>query len=373
MAPSESRNASRIANDVVPVADRPDRLDLDEFEEMFQDEKSTLESWKEDHAPSFVGNSLPFVLWNEADVLRHKGEYNKLESDDAVVEAIQKEVDHAFKGNLKTEEKKVLKREFLSLKYGYIHATKRYKFGTLFQEKYSKMMERNHAALMSEIKALASDNKRLKQENQSLCTSHHHSLISIQTKEDDLQLQALFSIAITFCKKQKVGASIFVNFGFAISKSLLSSEVKCIKKAKDFGPNCATGGRQFFKSLFKELSKGAADLKCEDLTDIKNHELVYNDTIDRSVADDPLNYLTGHPLDTKKNRTLVWYGCPKLGNTGVASVIVKAFNGKRSDEASKKIRPIIGMFNSESQQGLWISLLSKLLLSSLQVRCCLRV
>ena len=113
MAPSESRNASRIlANDVVPVADRPDRLDLDEFEEMFHDEKSTLESWKKDHAPSFVGNSLPFVLWNEADVLRHKGEYNKLESrDDAVVEAIQKEVDHAFKGNLKTEEKKVLKRE----------------------------------------------------------------------------------------------------------------------------------------------------------------------------------------------------------------------------------------------------------------------
>ena len=131
-------------------------------------------------------------------------------------------------------------------------------------------------------------------------------------------------------------------------------------------------------SVFQESFQGAfqgcaADLKCEDLTDIKNHELVYNDTIDRSVADDPLNYLTGHPLDTKKNRTLVWYGCPKLGNTGVASVIVKAFNGKRSDEASKKIRPIIGMFNSESQQGLWISLLSKLLLSSLQVRCCLRV
>ena len=79
MAPSESRNASRIANDVVPVADRPDRLDLDEFEEMFQDEKSTLESWKEDHAPSFVGNSLPFVLWNEADVLRHKGHQNRLD------------------------------------------------------------------------------------------------------------------------------------------------------------------------------------------------------------------------------------------------------------------------------------------------------
>ena len=75
MAPSESRNASRIANDVVPVADRPDRLDLDEFEEMFHDEKSTLESWKKDHAPSFVANSLPFALWNEADFLRVKGEY----------------------------------------------------------------------------------------------------------------------------------------------------------------------------------------------------------------------------------------------------------------------------------------------------------
>ena len=111
MAPSESRNASRIANDVVPVANRPDRLDLDEFEVMFDEEKSTLESWKEDHAPAFVGNSLPFVLWNEAESLRHKGEYNKLESEDVVVEAIQKEVDHAFKGNLKTEEKKVLKRE----------------------------------------------------------------------------------------------------------------------------------------------------------------------------------------------------------------------------------------------------------------------
>jgi len=111
MAPSESRNAFRIANDVVPVADRPDRLDLDEFEEMFHDEKSTLECWKKDHAPSFVANSLPFALWNEADFLRVKGDYNKLESEDVVAEAIQKEVDHAFKGNLKTEEKKVLKRE----------------------------------------------------------------------------------------------------------------------------------------------------------------------------------------------------------------------------------------------------------------------
>ena len=118
-------------------------------------------------------------------------------------------------------------------------------------------------------------------------------------------------------------------------------------------PNCA---REKYSDSWllwirqSRVYRRAADLKCEDLTDIKNHELVYNDTIDRSVADDPLNYLTGHPLDTKKNHTLVWYGCPKLGNTGVASVIVKAFNGKRSDEASKKIRPIIGMFNSESHR-----------------------
>jgi len=50
---------------------------------------------------------------------------------------------------------------------------------------------------------------------------------------------------------------------------------------KDFGPNCATGGCQFFKSLFKELLNkgGAADLKCDDLTDIKNHKFVYNDSI----------------------------------------------------------------------------------------------
>ena len=160
-------------------------------------------------------------------------------------------LDDVMKACIDKQCKKVLKREFVSLKYGFIHATKRYKFGTMFQDnKYSKMMESSHAVLMSEINVLASNNKRLKQENQSLCTSHHHSLISIQTKEDNLQLQALFSIAISFCKKQKVGASMFVNFGFAISKSLLSSEVKCIKKAKDFGPNCATGGRQaFFRTL----------------------------------------------------------------------------------------------------------------------------
>ena len=32
---------------------------------------------------------------------------------------------------------------------------------------------------------------------------------------------------------------------------------------------------------------------------------------------------------------------------GVASSIVKFFNNKRSDESSKKIRPVIGMWNSQ--------------------------
>jgi len=347
MAPSASSNASRIADDVVPVADRSDRLDVDEFQELFDEEKNNLESWKAEHAPYLPVKSFPETLWYEADTLRLCGEYGKLESDVAVAGEMLKEVETAFKGNLKTNEKKVLKREFLALKFGHYHATKRFKFGESLYDQYGKMMENGHLSLLKELKLLSSDNKKLKHENQSLCTSHHHSLISIQSKDEDLQVQALFRMATQFCKKQKIGAAIFVNFGFAISKSLLSSEVKCIKKANDFGPNCATGGRQFFKSLFKELSKGAADSKCKELTDIKDHELMYNNTINCNVANDPLTHLTGHALDTKTNRTLLWYGSPKFGSVGVASLIIKAFNGKRSDEASKKICPIIGMFNSE--------------------------
>ena len=49
------------------------------------------------------------------------------------------------------------------------------------------------------------------------------------------------------------------------------------------------------------------------------------------------------PVDTKENRLLIWYGTSDAANDGIVSIIIKVFNGKRSDESSKKIRPILGM------------------------------
>jgi len=69
-------------------------------------------------------------------------------------------------------------------------------------------------------------------------------------------------------QKQKVVSAIFNQYGFAISKALLTKDVKCrIHKANDCGPrNSVKGGSQFFKGFFKEVSKSPPDCQCDELT-----------------------------------------------------------------------------------------------------------
>lgn len=62
VAPSESSNAFCIANDIVPVPDRLDCLDIECFEELFDDKKNNLESWKDEHSSILPPLSVPGVL-----------------------------------------------------------------------------------------------------------------------------------------------------------------------------------------------------------------------------------------------------------------------------------------------------------------------
>ena len=51
MAPSASSNASRMADNVLPVPDCSNCLDVEVFQELFDEEKKNLESWKAAHSP----------------------------------------------------------------------------------------------------------------------------------------------------------------------------------------------------------------------------------------------------------------------------------------------------------------------------------
>jgi hypothetical protein len=198
-------------------------------------------------------------------------------------------------------------------------------------------------ALNEEINNLRKEKSTLKQHNQSLMTSHHRIHEKDKEKEEDLQIQVVAELARVFAEKKKIGACLFNNYGFAISKSCLTKKIKDIKQANDFGPKSSKCGRPFFKAFFKELSKSPADAKIVGMEKVKNNHMVYNDIIDKTVAADKENHLTGHFMDTKENRNIIWYGLTESVNNGVASQIIKAFNTARSNVSSKQMRPAIGM------------------------------
>ena len=236
------------------------------------------------------------------------------------------------------------------MKFTAYHSRKIMKFQTDFLSKQSDLAKQRHSALMEEIKSLKAENKKLRADNQSLTSTTHTAANAMHKKNDDLKVGALVTCARVYAEKKKVGVQMFNDHGFGISHSILTKDVRSIKKARDFGPNSSKGGRPFFNGLFKELSKCPADTKLDGMANVKNHELVYSDVIDQALAKNKNDPRTGHPLDTPDNRAIIWYGSDVHNNEGVACQVIKAFNGKRSDESSKKIRPAIGtLFQSVLQ------------------------
>ena len=329
-----------------PVSDRASRLDVDAFEREYISEWKELIDGLSSRDCAIFPNPSHSKLYDESVEMAEElfSSHKDYRSDDPIMDGLHLEVESKFKGSIKAEDKKRLKREYFTLSFGNYMASKKLKLNDAARSAVVSFFQKHNGMLMREIRLSNAYVQKLKHENQSLCTTYHQMINSNQRTVDDLRMQALISMAGKYCTKQKVGSAIFNQYGFAISKALLTKDVKCIRKANDFGPNSVKGGRQFFKGFFKELSKSPADCRCDELTQIKNSEMVYNDSINRTVADDQMNIYTGHPLDTKENRLLIWYGTSDVANDGIVSIIIKAFNGKRSDESSKKIRPVLGTF-----------------------------
>jgi len=331
-----------------PVSERASRLDVDAFEQDYISEWKELIDGLSSRECAILSQLSHLKVYKESVKIAKElySLHKDYQSDDPIMDGLHLEVEAKFKGSIKAEDKKRLKREYVTLSFGNDMASKKLKLNDRARRtsEVVSFFQKHNGTLMREIRLANAHLQKLKHENQSLCTTYHQMINSNQRTVDDLRMQALISMARKYCMKQKVGSAIFNQYGFAISKALLTKDVKCIRKANDFGPNSVKGGRQFFKGFFKEVSKSPADCRCDELTQIKNSKMVYNDSINRTVlADDQMNIYTGHPLDTKENRLLIWYSTSDVANDGIVSIIIKAFNGKRSDESSKKIRPILGM------------------------------
>ena len=356
--PAASDNSDDPETPTVPpsVAVPPESPLADSCEPSFEIKCASFADWQRESMPLVSGAAVDLWMHSKFLVRETLASFSSVSAeevpvDDDLTKGIVSSVDSKInvKGSLKAAQKESLKRDMSSLKIGHIQAMKRLKHSNDSFRRYSCLMEGRQEELMKEIRSLRKENTDLKGEVQSLCTVNNTNKKKFLRKENDLKNQALLQCAMKYSEKQKIGHKLFHQFGFVISKSLLTVHPKSIKKANDFGPNSskAGAGRPFFKSFFKELSKKHNVPKADDMASVKNHELVYNHTIDSTVANDRNNYLTGHFLDTQENRALIWYGSDTYGCLGVASSIVKFFNNKRSDESSKKIRPVIGMWNSQ--------------------------
>jgi hypothetical protein len=312
--------------------------------ERIKERAAELEEWKKGEEEARLTTDAQKKLWKTAEDIgtKFEEENKNNQSSDPIVDAILEESEKRFsKGNIKADERKALKREFDALKFSQIHSAKRMKYMGKFHSKAIDLWKLRHQLVMEELEDLKKENSTLKAANQSLFTAKHKEADEIKKKDGDLQIQALGQVAKKYADKQKVGAALFHKYGFVISKKILSKKPQDIIAAKDFGPNSSKGGRPFFNGLFWELSKSPAASKMEDLCEVNNHELVYNSTLDKAIAEDKSNILSGHFLDTLENRKLIWFGNSALGITGIASQIIKGFNGKRSDESSKKLRPAL--------------------------------
>jgi len=328
-----------LATPTLPLP--PESPRTNSCEPSFELKCSSLGDWNKEFAPSITGKAFEFWMHARECVAKFSSAFSVPKFDDSLMKGIVESVDAEFnaKGSMKNAQKETLKRDF--------HAMKKLKHSQMYFGCYFSLMDERHKDLMKEIRDLKMENTGLKGEVQSLCTVNNSNKQKFKRKENDLKLQALLQCGMKYSEKQKIGHKLFNQFGFVISKNLLTVHPKSIRKANDFGPNSSKAGRPFFKSFFKELLKKHNAPKAEDMAAVKNHELVYNSTLDTTVAQDQSNYLSGHYLDTKENRALIWYGSDTYGCAGVAASIIKSFNGKRSDESSKKIRPVLGMCISQ--------------------------
>jgi hypothetical protein len=308
----------------------------------FTDAEDDLKQFKKEQSVNLSDTQKS--LWEEScTIAMDFADKNKAFDSGDIVEALDKEIDDRFKGKMNSADKQSLKREFKALKFGQVYSLKKMKFDSGVSDRTMHLYEVQRKALNEEINNLRKEKSTLKQHNQSLMTSHHRIHEKDKEKEEDLQVQVLAECARVFAEKKKIGAFLFNNYGFTISKSILTKKTKDIRQANDFGPNRSKGGRPFFKAFFKELSKSPADAKIVGMEKVKNNHMVYNDIIDKTVADNKENELTGHFLDTKENRNIIWYGLTESANNGIASQIIKAFTTARSNASSKQMRPAIGM------------------------------
>jgi hypothetical protein len=260
-------------------------------------------------------------LWEESKTIAMEfADKNKAFDSGDIVEVLDKEIDDRFKGKMNSAEKQSLKREFKALKFGQVYSLKKMKYDTGVSDRTMKLYEAQRLALNEEIENLRKEKFTLKQHNQSLSTSCHQVAVRNKEKEEDLKVQVLVQCAMVFLLAKKIAMSLYNNYGLAISKCHFTKKTKEIRHAGDFGPNSKKAGVPFFKAFFKELSKSPADTKIEGMEQVKNHHIVYNDLIDKTVLADKENNLTGHFLDTKENRNIIWYGLTESANKGICLV-----------------------------------------------------
>lgn len=352
MAAGDSPPKAATAAKADPLADADEDADSkpqakDPFE-MWEDMNAEITEWKTNHMPK-IKDETADIMWKQSiDLCKAKIEEPIATARDAGEEVTDPSdlarsvAGDKFSGKMTADKKRELQLEYGAMLYGFAHARKKLKFGGEFIRRTTTNFDKFNASAEEEFIRLKSECARLKRDNQNSVHQNHLAIDKIKTKDETLKLVALSNAAHRMAFIKRTHVTLFDQVGLAISKKLLTAKPHIIGSAKDFGPNSKVAGQPFFEMLFQELSKSSGHEKADGMKDIENHKAIYNDNIDKKVAADKKNPLTGHPLDTADNRTLIWYGDTSRGVDSIAQKIVRAFNAHRSDEASKKLRPVIG-------------------------------
>jgi hypothetical protein len=146
------------------------------------------------------------------------------------------------------------------------------------------------------------------------------------------KLALLLRAAIAYVVHAQFHKLVYNQIGLGMAAVPLHANTKSVKKAKDsFGVRCPVA-KLFFKRFFALLSEHPSQSKAANsfAQESKDFRSLFQTT--------PNNE---HPLDTKENRKLLWFGSDALPDS-VACVIVAKHNSHRSDVASSCIRPAIG-------------------------------
>ena len=110
-----------------PVSDRASRLDVDAFERDYISEWKELIDGLSSRECAFLSNPSHSKLYEESVEMAEElySSHKDYRSDDPIIDGLQLEVECKFKGSIKAEDKKRLKREYFTLSFGNYMASKK--------------------------------------------------------------------------------------------------------------------------------------------------------------------------------------------------------------------------------------------------------